>query len=140
MRWQPSLIARLARVRDVRMRMAEMELSRADGALQASRDAERNAQLALEQAAAQRKLDIAQANQALLSRQAGGRHGISGWHDARKRAERTVQHAESRAGAAVSERLDNELACSAARRQWRDARLDVERLRMLVEAFRDPSS
>jgi len=140
MRWQPALVARLARVRDVRMRMAEMELARADRALEESREAERSAQHALAQATEQRKVEIARADRALLSGQTGGRQGISGWQDARKRARRTVQKAEGRAGEAVSQRLDQELACSTARRQWRDTRLDVERLRMLVEGFKDSSS
>lgn len=139
MRWQPALLARLARVRDVRTRMAEMELSRADHALQASREAERSAQQALEQAAVQRRAEIAAADQALLSRQAGGRQGISGWQDARKRAQRMVEKAAGRAGDAVSDRLDKELACSAARRQWRDTRLDLERLRMLAEGLEETS-
>ena len=139
MRWQPVLIARLARVRDVRMRLAEMALSRADQALQASRELEHSAQQALAQASSQLKVEIAEADQALLSRQTGGRHGISDWQDARKRAQRQVQKAESRAGDAVSQRLDQELACSAARQQWRDMRLDVERLRMLTEEFKADS-
>ena len=140
MRWQPALMTRLSRVREVRLRLAEMAVSRAEEALQASRDAERNAQEALAQAAVQQQLDIAKANDVLLSGQRGGRYGISDWQSERKRAQRTVQKAQGDAGEAASARLDRELASSAARKDWRDKRLNVERLRLLIDEFKEPSA
>ena len=111
-----------------------------DEALRASRDAERDAQDALARAAVQQQLDIAKANEVLLSHQRGGRYGISDWQSERKRAQRTVQQAQGEAGEAASARLDRELASSSVRRDWRDKRLEVERLRLLIDSFKEPSA
>ena len=140
MRWQPTMIARLGRVRALRMHLAERELTQAEHALSLSREAEQHAQQAVVDAAAQRDLEVVAADQDLLSRQAGGRTGISGWHTARKKAQAHVQAAQDRASDAVSQRLDKDLECDAARQRWRDRRLQVEKLRMLIEGMGDAAT
>ena len=135
MRWQPTLITRLVRVRDVRMRLAEMELSRADLELAARRQAEQRARAEVETTTQRSRQEVAEADQTLLTRQVGGRHGITDWHVARKRAARAVVTAQGQADEASSERVDQDLACSAARRQYRQMRLDVERMKLLCEGL-----
>lgn len=140
MRWQPALIDRLAKVRDLRMRLAEMELVRADAAVKDAQAAELEAQQALKSATSQRSDDIAQADQALLVGRTGGRRGIQDWQEARKQAEVAVHQAQARAGDSASQRLEAELASSTARATWRGMRVNAERLRLLTEQFQDPSS
>jgi len=139
MRWQPTMIARLGRVREVRLRLAERELTQADHALKLSREAELHAQQAVVDATAQREIEVVAANQTLLSRHAGGRTGISGWHTARKKAQANVQSAQDRASEAVADRLEKDLERDAVRQRWREKRLDVERLRLLTQGLGDPA-
>jgi len=135
MRWQPTLITRLVRVRDVRMRLAEMELTRAELELTARRQAEQRARDEVETTTQRSRQEIAEADQTLLTRRVGGRHGITDWHGTRKRAARAVVTAQGQADEASSERVDQDLACSAARRQYRQTRLDVERMKLLCEGI-----
>jgi hypothetical protein len=133
MHWQPALIERLSRVRDMRMRLAEMELVRADAVLAASRLAEQDARQNVEHTGQRSEREIAEADQTLLSRRVGGRHGITNWHATRTRSQRAVQIAKEAADDAASERLEQELKCSAARKRWRHMRLQVERMKLLGE-------
>jgi hypothetical protein len=137
-RWQAAMIARLAQVRELRMQLAERELEQADRALAWSREAERHAQQAVGDATVKRETAVLAADKLLLSGHAGGRTGISGWHTARKKASAEVRFAQDRASDAVSDRLEKDLECDAARQQWRDKRLNVERLRLLAEGLGDP--
>jgi len=139
MRWQPHLLDRLGRVRDVRVRQAEMELTTADARLAACRDAEASARQEVEAVTQRSELDIAQANRDLLTRRAGGRHGITDWHAARSNARAAVQRARGAADDASSERLSQELACSSARKRWRQMRLEVECLKLLIEGMESSS-
>jgi hypothetical protein len=135
MRWQPALITRLGRVRDVRMRLAELELTRDELELAARRQAEQRARDDVVTITQRSRHDIAEADQTLLTRPVGGRHGITDWHGARKRAARAVVTAQGQADEASSERVDQDLACSAARRHYRQMRLDVERMELLCEGL-----
>ena len=137
MRWSASMISRLVRVRDVRLRMAEMALAAADRELAACRAAESQARQDLADAALRCANETAQADQALLQRACGGRIGISHWQDARKRARFAVQTQRSKLEDAVSSRLGKELALSTARRQWRETRSKVERMQLLVDQMED---
>jgi hypothetical protein len=135
MRWQPPTIGRLVRVREVRMRLAELELTQADRELVSSRDAERRAQEAVVDANACCVAEIRAADQALLSKQAGGRVGIGGWHNARRQIQDRLQSARDAVTDAVSDRIEKDLECDAARKRWANKRLDVERLRLLIEGL-----
>lgn len=135
MRWQPHLIERLQRVRDVRMRLAEMELAREDSRLAERREAEAQARDKVVTTTASSEASVAEADRTLLERREGGRHAITDWQGARKRAALAVSTAQSEASEAASERVDQELACSAARRQYRQMRLDVERMKLLCDGF-----
>lgn len=133
MRWSSSMISKLARVRDIRMRLAEMELSRTDHDLADCRQVEEQARNALAATTERSVAETAQANKALLARTAGGRRGISEWQAAHKRAKSATQKASGNLDDAVSNRVGKEMEFWTARSRWRDARFEVERLRLLTE-------
>jgi hypothetical protein len=133
MKWSPALIAKLDRVRDVRMRLAEAELIRVDQELAACRQAEEQVRHELLATTDRSAAESAQANEALLGRVAGGRMGISQWQQTRKRALLALQAARGKVDEAVSGRVGKELESASARGRWRDARFEVERLRLLAE-------
>lgn len=135
MRWQPTVVARLSRVRDLRMRLAEMELTHAELELASRRQAEQRARGEVETALQRSRQEIAEADRSLLTRRVGGRHGITDWHDARKRASHAVVTAQGHADEASSERVDQELACSTAHGRYRQMRIDVERIKLLCESL-----
>ncbi len=137
MRWQPNLLDRLSRVRDVRMRQAEMELASADAQLAACRDAELSARQQVEVTTQRSEAEIALANRDLLTRRASGRHGITDWHAARTHAKAAVHRAQADADDTASERLSQELTCSAARKRWRQMRLEVERMKLLLDGMKE---
>jgi hypothetical protein len=133
MKWSPSMIAKLDRIREVRTRHAELELARIDHALAICRKAEEEARQALAATTERSAAEAAQARALLLSRTAGGRRGISDWQAACKRAQMAVRMAHGKFDDAVSSRVGKELELSGARKRWRDMRFELERLRLLEE-------
>jgi hypothetical protein len=133
MKVSPSMLAKLDQVRDIRLRLAEQEKLRADQELAASKQAEEQARTELANTQQRSADKTAQANQALLGRTAGGRMGISEWHEARRQAEFDVRLARGKLEDAVSTRVGKEMDCSTARDHWRGSRFEVERLRLLSE-------
>lgn len=135
MRWQPKLIDQLARVRSLRLQLAELEQARADERLAACREAEQSARQEVENTTQRSDEQVAQADRQLLSHRTGGRLGITDWHRTRTQAQSALGEARARADEATSDRLNQELACSAARKQSRQRHLEVERTRMLQDAL-----
>lgn len=131
MRWCSSVLSKLARVREVRLRLAETTLASADAELCAAMTVESRANADLAEAAERFAGQTAQANEALMQRASGGRVGISRWQEARKGARLALEADRRKLEDAVSVRIGKELALSTARRQWREANLEVERLKLL---------
>ena len=140
MRWSPSMMSKLSQVREVRMRLAEMDLVRADEALAQSKQAEEAARNALVDTTERSAEQTAQADRALVTTVAGGRRGITEWQGARKRAQAAIETARGKVDDAVSARVGKELESSTARGRWRETRYELERLRLLDEQMSSGSA
>jgi hypothetical protein len=140
MRWSPSMMSKLSQVREVRMRLAEMDLVRADEALAQSKQAEEAARTALVDTTERSAEQTAQADRALVTTVSGGRRGITEWQGARKRAQAAIETARGKVDDAVSARVGKELESSTARGRWRETRYELERLRLLAEQMSSGSA
>ena len=133
MSWPSSMLGKLQSVRDMRLRVAELALTRAEVELAERREAESRAHQALSDTAQRSAAETEQANLQLLRRTAGGRLGITAWQADRKKAQAAVETARVGVDDAVAGRLDQEQACAHTRTQLRGARFGVERLRLMIE-------
>lgn len=133
MPWSSSMLGQLRSVRDLRLRVAELALSRAEAELVARRDAESRAHQGLSDTVERSAAETEAANLQLLQRSAGGRMGITAWQTQRKKAQRDVAVARQGVDDAVAGRIGQEQQRDDTRAQWRSARFGVERLRLMAD-------
>ncbi|SEK63989.1 hypothetical protein SAMN05216359_102505 [Roseateles sp. YR242] len=133
MKWSRPVLDKLAKVRDVRLRLAEAAVSREDRALDARLVEEEQAGEALTEGRQRSEQAAQAADDALVARSTGGRSGITQWRVDRTRAKRIVEDAQEALSAACASTERQRGMCADTRAQWRELRFDVERLKALIE-------
>jgi hypothetical protein len=133
MKWSGPVLNKLAKVRDMRLQLAEVAVSREERALEAALAREAQAHLALDEGRDRSATATREADEALVARSAGGRSAITQWKSDRGRARQILDEAQTAVDDAACSSDRQRQRCAQTRARWRELRFDVERLQALID-------